>query len=419
MRLKRIHILVLLLLAIRISAQVSTDSVLKRQDRTIKENSRLIQGVLDSLKKIKIQVSHLGEDLTFTGTSAISRDERINEEPRLTIGGYVSAYYAHYSDSAGYNNFQKFPTSAPRSDAFALNLVQISTKYSSHTLRAMATFHYGDMPLSIWSPVFNYIQEANAGIRIHRKFWLDAGFFRTHIGLESVQPRENITTSLSVVTFNDPYFLAGAKLSFLATDKLILQLNAFNTYNGFTENNKKKAWGFSALYDASSRLTFGFNTLWNDDAADTAKLSLGRLYNDLYLVYKNERFVFGLEANYGLQQNTWLNSKNPKGHTAQMFSAQVAAKYRVLKKLYTYGKLEYYDDPDEMLSGPVLDNRSQYVDLKIGGATLGLEWKPVGNAYLRLEGRVIKTADGEDIFRMNGSASDMRYEVISELGVWF
>jgi hypothetical protein len=419
MRLARLHIVALLLIAVRMSSQVSTDSIIRQQDRTIKEHDRLIQGVLDSLRKIKIQVSHLGQDLTFTGTSAISRSERMAEEPRLTIGGYVSAYYAHYSDSMGYNAFQKFPTAAPRSDAFALNLVQLSTKYSSRTVRAIATFHYGDMPASVWSPVYNYLQEVNAGIRIHRKLWLDAGFFRTHIGLESIQPRENITTNLSIVTFNDPYYLAGAKLSFLASDKLVLQVNAFNSYNGFTENNKKKALGFSALYDVNSKLTLAVNTLWNDDASDTAKLALGRLYNDFYMVYKTTDFVFGLEANYGLQQNTQLNSKDPRGHTAQMYSVQAAAKYRMLKKLYVYGKAEYYNDPDEMLSGPILDNRSQYVDLKIAGATLGLEWKPVGNAYLRVESRILKTTDEEEIFRMNGVASDARYEVISELGVWF
>jgi hypothetical protein len=400
-----------------IRAQISTDSILNEHKRILADHNRMFQNLFDSIKKIRVEVNQYGEDLALTGTRIISMQERITEAPKLTIGGYVSTYYAWYSDSADGNHFQKFPTSAPQSDVFSLNLAQITAKYSSKSARASTVLHFGDMPRSVWSPVYNYIQEANAGIRLFKNLWFDAGFFRTHIGLESIQPRENIASSVAVVTFFEPYYMAGAKLTLHATDKLTLQLNAFNTYNGFTDNNRKKAFGFSTTYDASSSFSITFNTLYNDDSPDSAKILHARLYNNLYVIYKMRRLTAGLEANYGLQQNTSLTAPDK---TAQMYSGLLVAKYMLINKFYVYARGEYFTDPDEMLTGPEHNQNKQLVGLTVWGATLGFEFKPLPNTYFRLESRRLQTqGNNEEIFYMNGKSSSLRYEVISSFGVWF
>jgi hypothetical protein len=398
-------------------AQVTTDSILNEHKRILQEHSRLFQSLGDSIRKIRIQVQQFEEDLALTGTRIISREERASQSPKLTLGGYVSVYYASYSDTADANNFQKFPTTAPQSDVFALNLAQITARYSSRNARVNTVVQYGDMPRSVWSPVYNYLQEANAGIRLFSKLWLDAGLFRTHIGLESVQPRENIASSVAVVTFFEPYYMSGAKLTYQASDKLTLQVNAFNSFNGFLETNHKKAVGFSCVYDVSPKLSITFNTLWNDDSPDSAKVAHGRLYNNAYLIYKTRRLTLGLEANYGLQQNTSLKSPNK---TAQMYSALAEAKYMLVDKFNIYGRGEYFTDPDEMLTGPEYNQNTQLIGLTVSGGTLGFEFRPLQNAYLRLEGRVLQTHDtNEEIFYLKRKSSTMRQEAMCSFGVWF
>jgi hypothetical protein len=398
-------------------AQITTDSVLNEHKRILREHNRLFKSLNDSIHKIRIQMQQFEEDMALTGTRIISKEERASESPKLTLGGYVSAYYAWYSDTAGPNNFQKFPTTAPQSNVFALNLAQITARYSSRNARANTVIQYGDMPRSIWSPVYNYIQEANAGIRLFNKVWLDAGLFRTHIGLESVQPRENIASSVAVVTFFEPYYLSGAKLTYEVSDNLILQLNAFNSFNGFLETNHKKAVGFSCVYDVNSRLSITFNTLWNDDSPDSSKVAHGRLYNNAYLIYKTKRLTLGFEANYGLQQNTSIASPNK---TAQMCSALAEAKYMLVDKFYIYGRGEYFTDPDEMLTGPEYNQNIHLIGLTISGGTLGFEFRPLQNAYLRLEGRVLQTHDNnEEIFYLNRKSSRIRQEAMCSFGVWF
>ena len=110
------------------------------------------------------------------------------------FSGYVDAYYAYYTDSVGTNKNQKFGAVSPKSNQFGINIVQLTAQYSADRVRAIATLHYGDLPSAAWSPVYNMIQEANAGVRLTKKIWLDAGFFKTHIGTEGLLPKDNITS---------------------------------------------------------------------------------------------------------------------------------------------------------------------------------------------------------------------------------
>src|ERR1043165_1089031 len=100
----------------------------------------------------------------------------------LNISGYADAYLAYYTDSLPSGAFQQFPTYAPRSGQIGLNIAQLSVTYKTDRIRSNITLHYGDIPRSAWSPDFRVIQEANAGIHLHKKLWVDMGFFRTHIG---------------------------------------------------------------------------------------------------------------------------------------------------------------------------------------------------------------------------------------------
>ncbi len=399
-----------------IFAQIS-DSTMKRHDKVLRLHEGRLNNVEDSIRRLRIGIDSIGRDLAFSGTRIISRFERTNESPRLIFGGYVSTYIAWYSDTADQNNFQKFPTADPQSNAFSVNVAQITAKYAARSTRANIVIHYGDMPRSAWSPVYNYLQEANAGIRILKKTWLDVGFFRTHIGLESVQPRENIATSVAVPTFFEPYYLSGAKLSYVHSEKLTFQVNAFNSFNGFVETNSKKAIGASCMYEEGNRLSVTFNSLWNDDAPDADKHGKGRLYNNLYLVYRVHKFTVGAEANYGFQLYSQLNV--PEG-TAQMFSGLVAVRYQALREFFIYARGEYFYDPDEMLTGPEYNQDHQLIGLQVSGGTVGAEFKPHPNTYIRLESRLLRThGDDEKIFLLHGHSSRDRMETLLSVGVWF
>ncbi len=355
-------------------------------------------------------------DLTFTGTYITSYTDSHDTTGKITLSGYIDTYYAGYTDTANADGFQKFPTAAPRSGQFGLNIVQVSAKYQSSRFRGVTTLFFGDTPQSSWSPYLNMIQEANIGFHIAKNIWLDAGYFRTHIGLESIQPRENMAISFASTTYFEPYFLSGAKLTWEATKKLTLQINAFNSYNSFIENNKNKAVGVSFVYAPTEKWNINFNNLTSDDSPTYSALKKTRNYSDLNIIYKSHRVTIGFEANYGIQANSKLTDSTK---SATMFSSLFAAKYRLTAKYAIYARGEIFRDPNEILTGPVKNNNHKFVGIDLTGFTCGVEYKPIPNSYFRIEGRVLETGTNEKIFYYNNQSTNIRYEFIIGLGLWF
>ncbi|MBA3662864.1 MAG: porin [Bacteroidetes bacterium] len=366
-------------------------------------------GQPDSLKKPGSTIIFSSEsNLELTGTDII--DERIDSlsKPELRIGGYISTYYAHYDDETETNGFVQFPTLAPRNNQFSLNMALVSMAYKSNRLRSNITLHYGDVPESSWPANFKLIQEAHAGFRIIDKLWLDAGFFKTHIGLESFQPRENITSSMSILNFYDPYFLSGVKLTYLVTSRWSVQLAAFNGYNEYVDNNKNKAFDFSTKYKVNNNISFTYNFLTCDETPDYVKTKHQRFYQNLYGTFNFKKITVGFDLNYGLQQHSL---KSDTSRTASVFGGLLVLKYMPFKKFGAYGRVEYFSDPNQVLTQKL--NTGNYVK----GTTLGVEVIPQKNSSLSFEWRILES--DQLIFRQGNTLLNQRNEFIVCLDLWF
>ena len=326
------------------------------------------------------------------------------------FSGYTDVYYARYSDSVGVGNYQKFPVISPKNNEFGLNIIQLTAQYNSSKIRAIATLHYGDIPASAWSPVFNMIQEANVGVKLGKKFWLDPGLFKTHIGTEALLPKDNIASSLSIITFFEPWFQSGVKLSYLPNDKFIFCLHILNGYNTFVETNSSKSVGVSFVYTMNDKFNFGYYNLIGDESPDSVKISHVRFLNNFVFNYQltpKLKAVAGFD--YIGQQNSGLIDKTKY---ASVYSAIVTFKYQATHMFGFYGRYELFDDKEGFLSGSM--NRYDP-----SGVTLGIECKPTDNSYIRLEGRELIMDDSQKIFRTDGKNTNIRYEAMINAGVWF
>ncbi|MBL7932077.1 MAG: outer membrane beta-barrel protein [Bacteroidia bacterium] len=360
-----------------------------------------------SRTKIETIIGSSRDNPELKGTQIVSKMDSLLH-PQLRIGGYISTYYAHYDDDTENNNFVQFPTLAPRKDQFSLNMALISLEYNSADVRGKITLHYGDIPESSWPATFNLIQEANGGFKIVKKLWFDAGFFKTHIGLGSFQPRENVTSSMSIPDFYDPYYLSGAKLTFLASPKLSLQASIFNGYNEYVDNNKNKAFGFSANYNANNHISFTYNFLTCDETPDAIKTKHQLFYNNFYATFIYSRFTLGLDLNFGIQQHS-LKSDSTKN--AMMYAGTLVAKYLVHKKLGIYARLEDFQDPEGILSSAVP------IGDYIRGTTIGMEFNPYRTVGLSAEWRILES--DHLIFRQGNTMLNQRNEFIVCLDLWF
>jgi hypothetical protein len=358
-------------------------------------------------KKISV-LTNADSNMVFMGKRMIDRSDT-SSNATLVISGYVSTYYASYNDEAVDNNgFVKFATMAPRPKEFGLNMALISMHYRGKNIRSGLGVHFGDIAKAVWPSEFNMIQEANAGFRVYKKLWIDAGFFRSHIGIESTQPRENITSSMSLANNFEPYYLAGAKLTYELSDKIALQLNSFNSFNSFVETNKNTLIGFSMIIDPNENVSFTYNFLSGDETPTGALIKKQRYYNNIYGSYKTGKVYLGVEFNYGWQEHSKTNDVTK---SATVMSGLIVGKYQFHKKVGAYARQEYFSDPDNVLTGTLKTGKNVF------GTTGGMEYKPFKNVALSAEGRVLQT--DELLFKQGSFLTNRRLEFIACLDLWF
>ncbi len=349
---------------------------------------------------------HSDTDLTFNRSRFATNE--VPSEPELKIGGYISSYFSTNDDDNLYDGFVLFPTLEPRKDEFSLNMALISLAYKNKTTRGNIILHYGDVPESSWPKTFNLIQEANGGFKLLKNIWLDVGFFKTHIGIESFQPRENIASSMSVMNFYDPYFLSGVKLSYLVSSKLTLQTAVFNGYNEYLDNNRNKAFAFTSIYNPTPHLSLTYNFLTCDESPDDSKIKHQRFYNNFYSTLTYDKLIIGVDINYGIQQNSLKSDSTKPGFVS---GALVVAKYRFIKKLSAYGRVEYFSDPNQILTGAL--NVGHYIN----GTTLGLDFTPQKTVSISAEWRILESENL--IFKRGNMLTNRRNEFNLCLDLWF
>jgi hypothetical protein len=349
--------------------------------------------------------------------SGESKAQKIDTISTFSITTYIDAYYAYYTDSAGLGNFQKFPTVSPRSNTPSLNTAQVAFQYNADKIRAMAAFHFGDIASSSWAPApYSNLMEAHLGIKVYSKLWVDAGFFRTHFGTEFLLPSENMTSSVAVGTFYEPYFESGIRLNFDPTTKLEINLFLLNGYNMFVDNNNKKSFGMGITYALGDRGGLGYTNYIGDDTPPGNSVSHLRIAQNVFLNYQYRKIKLQVGGDYCLQQNSDLATGSK---TASMYSGLATVKYQWTGKFAVYGRGEVFSDPDGYMSTIITDYTGKQTGYKLWGITAGLEYKPTDESYIRLEGRRLQMDKNQYIFNYDGYLNNYRYEVMINAGVTF
>lgn len=359
-------------------------------------------------------------------------EEETPEESSLVVGGYVDTYFSYYSDKQGSPNadgsgsaFSKFATISPRNMNFGLNIAQLNVKFSSDRFRAQGTVHFGDIPTSSWASQgsFQFLQNANAGVRLVKSLWIDIGLFPTHIGTEVFLPKDNVTSSLAVATWHEPYYHAGIEISYSFTPQLfgkIVIANGFGS-NGFVDNNKNKAVGFLLTYKPIDGLLLSLSNLNSDDSPDSDepnKKSEYLFYNNFYVNYQNSKLTFLAGLDFGAKLNA-VKDEQGRTSTGYLLSGLTTIKYNLHSIYSLYGRFEFFTDPHSILATADYNADGQIDQIKaILGGTIGFEVKPVSFGFLRVEGRYLYNV-GNATTTSIYSGRNHRLEAMVNIGVYY
>jgi hypothetical protein len=352
--------------------------------------------------------------LSCTSLLAQAQTPDSTKTGKLTTSGYAELYYGFDFNRPVDNNRPGFVYSHNRHNEVNLNLGFIKANYNSDNIRAnlaVMAGTYANANLAAEPGVLKNIFEANAGVKVSKQanLWLDAGIFSSHIGFESAISKDCWVLTRNISSENTPYYESGAKLTYITNNGKLtlagLYLNGWQRINRQNANSKP-AGGLQVYYKPTDKITLNYSNYLGTEGADTIRVR--RFYNNFYGIFQLTN-SFGITAgfDYGIQQEA-------KGSDVyyKVISPVAIARYQFASQWAVAGRVEYYQDKNGVLIATGTPN-----GFKTTGYSLNLDYAPVSNALIRLEGKVYDSKD--EIFTRLGNTVSTSPAITASIAVSF
>ncbi len=330
----------------------------------------------------------------------------------LSISGYAEIYYQYDFNKPADGNRPGFIYSHNRHNEFNLNLGFVKAAYATEKVRAnlaIAAGTYINANYTAEPGVLKNVFEGNVGVRLSKKknLWLDAGILPSHIGFESAVSKDCRTLTRSILAENSPYFEAGAKLTYITDNgKWTISGMALNGWQRITRlsGNSLMSWGTQLQFKPSDKVLLNYSTFIGTDKPDSARLS--RFFHNIYGVFS---FSDKVELTLGFDIGT--EEKVPNANSNNIWYAPVGIlKYTINNKWAIAGRAEYYNDKNGVIISTGTSNGFQ-----ITGYSLNIDYAPVKNVLVRMEGRGFSSKDA--VFKKGNNVTKNNSFVVSSIAV--
>lgn len=343
--------------------------------------------------------------LSILPALTVSISSYAQEEPKIKISGYVETYFGYDFNKPASNNRPGFVYSHNRHNEVNLNLGFIKAAYDSGKVRAnmaLMAGTYSNANLSAEPGVLKNILEANAGVRLSNKhqLWIDAGVFSSHIGFEGAISKDCWVLTRNISSENTPYYESGAKMSYVSPEgqftAVLLYLNGWQKINR-ADGNSQPAGGVQLNYKPVGNLTLNYSNYIGTEGIDANRVT--RIYHNFYAIAQlTEQFGVTAGFDYGTQQKVKGESEK-----SEVISPVLIAQYKFTPKFAMAARGEYYKDRDGIIVSTETEG-----GFKTMGYSLNMDYSPVSNAVLRLEGKVYDSKSkifARDLSMVNHNAS--------------
>jgi len=312
------------------------------------------------------------------------------DDPKIKVSGYLETYYLYDYNKPADNNRPGFVYSHNRHNEVNLNLGFIKGAYDNGTVRAnlaVMAGTYSNANLAAEPGVLKNIFEANAGLKLSKtaNLWVDAGIFASHIGFESAISKDCWVLTRNIVSDNTPYYESGAKITYGTADNKFtivgFYLNGWQRINRLN-GNSQPAGGVQLTFNPTEKITLNYSNYLGTEGEDAVRVR--RFYNNFYGIFQiTDKFGLIAGFDYGTQQIAkGSDQKN------EVLAPVAIAQYKFNPKWALAGRLEYYED-----ANGVIISTGTPEGFKTTGYSMNIDYWPVSNAVLRLEGKVLDSKD--------------------------
>lgn len=336
------------------------------------------------------------------------------EAPKLKVSGYLETYFGYDFNKPADNSRPGFIYSHNRHNEMNLNLGFIKANYDDGTIRgnvAIMAGTYTNANLAAEPGVLKNIYEANAGVKLAKNanLWLDAGIFSSHIGFESAVSKDCWVLTRNISSENTPYYESGAKITYGTADgKFTAAAFYLNGWQRITRQNgnSQPAGGVQLTWKPTGKITVNYSNYLGTEGADSVRVN--RFHHNVYGIFQvTDQFGITLGFDYGTQQK--VKGSDDKN---EVLSPVAIAQYRINTKWALAGRAEYYQDKNGVFIATGTTN-----GFKTSGYSLNLDYAPVSNAVIRLEGKMYSSKD--QIFVRNENAVGHNAAVTGSIAISF
>jgi Putative beta-barrel porin-2, OmpL-like. bbp2 len=314
---------------------------------------------------------------------------------KVTIEGYVDAYYA-YDFNKPSSGDRPYFVSMSRHNEMTINLAFIGVKYSSSRVRGIfmpgvGTYmnaNYANEPAGLRN-----IVEASAGVKLwaNKNIWMDVGVFSSHYTNESAISKDHLAYTRSFAPEYVPYYLSGVKFSVPLSTKVNAYLYLLNGWQQIQDVNSNKSLGTQLEYRPVEQLVMSWNTYIGNERSAQQPTFGTRYFTDLYVIYNKGKWSATSCYYIGIQERNDATN-------ARWWQANIIGRYNVTEKISITGRVEYFNDTDEVMITPItgVSGFSSY------SSSLGVNLKLSDNILIRAEGRTFQSS--KDVYERNGGA---------------
>jgi len=329
---------------------------------------------------------------------------------KVTVEGYIDAYYA-YDFNKPSSGDRPYFVSMARHNEITINLAYMEIKYTSsrvrgHLVPGFGTYmnaNYANEPGSL-----KYLVEATAGVKLwrNRNIWMDVGIFGSPYTNENAISKDHLAYTRSFAPEYVPYYLSGVKLSMPLSNKINGYFYLINGWQQIQDVNSNKSIGTQLEYKPSDFLLINWNTYVGNEQSTLHTQFRNRYFTDLYFIYTKGKWSATSCYYIGLQQRN--NEKD-----ALWWQANIIGRYYLTDKLSMTGRLEYFNDPDQVHISPItgISGFSSY------SSSLGVNLKLAENILFRAEGRTFFSS--KEVYERNGEPVKNSNLITTNVTLWF
>jgi|WetSurMetagenome_2_1015567.scaffolds.fasta_scaffold63100_3 opacity protein-like surface antigen len=338
-------------------------------------------------------VSCLGMQAQDTQTDTLKGIKKIEKQGLVfgdfNIGFYIDVYFlAPLDNSEDTTTIMPLYANSNYTSAFRLNVASFIIKYNAEKTRGNLTFQYGDIPFlltSVDAQFIKYLRQANFGLRLSKKTWIDLGYMLNPIGVESSWPIYNHISTVTVGGYFEPGNILGVRISSQFTPKFGMQFYVCNPYSVAYQQDNYVSLGLALSYNILDNFTLTYANMTGLQSKSIENDPQARLYNNLILQYYPIKWLnLTGEFDFAIQTNSNIG---PDPSTLSGAGSGFAeANFRLHKRWGLSARVEYYDDPNDFLSGYYGSDGGKS-KFSTWGYTGGAEFKPLEKSYLRAEFR--------------------------------